>query len=68
MKKKTTTVPPLSEAARIARNRYYAELRRKNPAAAQARQNAYWERVAQRYALEDARAAAQEQNGGTQHD
>ncbi len=66
--RKKTTAPPLSPAAKEARARYYRELRRKNPNAAAAREARYWEKRAQRYAVEDARAAAQEQNGGAQHD
>lgn len=55
--KKKTTVPPLSEAGRAARNRYYAELRRRNPEAAKERERRYWEKKALEYAAQDAKGA-----------
>lgn len=59
--KRKTTVPPMSEAARQARNAYYRQLRARDPEKAKARTIKYWEKKA-------AELATQEQNGGTQHD
>lgn len=55
--RKKTTAPPLSPAAKEARNRYYRELRQRNPNAAAARQARYWERKAALYAAQDAKEA-----------
>lgn len=55
--RKKTTAPPLSPAARAARNRYFRELRQRNPDAAAARQARYWEKKALEYAAQDAKEA-----------
>lgn len=55
--KKKTTAPTLSDAARAARNRYYRELRQRNPQAAKARENKFWEKKALQYAAQDAKEA-----------